>query len=104
LVRYIRSGTYVGLAKTISIMYIRYTWQGNHQIYGHVRCIYMLSHAVKYIYIYIYIYIYVWLYGVYTVFLAGKSPNIRSYTVFVHGVDTQPYTCVFFASCRISQH
>ena len=29
--------SYAGLAKTI---YILYFWQGNHQIYGHIRCIY----------------------------------------------------------------
>ena len=22
------------------MVYIRYFWQGNHQIYGHIRCIY----------------------------------------------------------------
>jgi len=33
----------------------------------------------------IYIYIYLYIYGVYTVFLAGKSPNIRSYTVNIYG-------------------
>jgi len=27
----------LGLARTI---YIRYFWQGNHQIYGHIRCIF----------------------------------------------------------------
>jgi hypothetical protein len=30
----------VGLARTIYIVYIRYFWQGNHQIHGHIRCIY----------------------------------------------------------------
>ena len=40
--------------------YIRYLWQGNHQIYGYKRCIY-------------------------TVILAGKSSNIRSYTVQIYG-------------------
>jgi len=29
--------TYIGLARAI---YIRYFWQGNHQKYGHIRCIY----------------------------------------------------------------
>jgi len=28
----------VGLARTIHTVYIRYVWQGNHQIYGHIRC------------------------------------------------------------------
>jgi len=32
------------------------------------------------------------IYGVYTVFLAGKSPNIRSYMVYVYGPG-QPYLC-----------
>jgi hypothetical protein len=31
------------------------------------------------------------IYGVYTVFLAGISPNIRSYTVYIYG-SGQPYT------------
>jgi hypothetical protein len=26
-----------------------------------------------------------YIYGVYTAFLAGKSPNIRSYTVYMYG-------------------
>jgi len=26
-----------------------------------------------------------YIYGVYTVILAGKSPNIRSYTVYIYG-------------------
>jgi len=30
------------------------------------------------------------MYGVYTVFLAGKSPNIRSYKAYVNG-SGQPY-------------
>jgi len=32
-----------------------------------------------------YIYIYIYIYSLYTVFLAGKSPNIRSYTVYLYG-------------------
>jgi len=31
---------YVGLARNIYAVCIRYFWQGNHQIYGHIRCIY----------------------------------------------------------------
>ena len=34
-----------------------------------------------------------YIYGVYTVFLAGKSPNIRSCTVCIYG-SGQPYTCI----------
>jgi hypothetical protein len=35
------SYTWVGLARTIYVRcrYLRYFWQGNHQIYGHIRCI-----------------------------------------------------------------
>ena len=36
-------------------------------------------------------YIYKYIYGVYTFFLAGKSPNIRSYTVHIYG-SGQPCT------------
>jgi len=49
-------GKHVGLARSVCI---RFFWQVNHQIYGHVWCIY-------------------------TVFLAGKSPNIRSCMVYVY--------------------
>jgi len=34
------------------------------------------------------------IYGVYMVFLAGKSPYIRSYTVQIYGYG-QPYVCVW---------
>ena len=33
----------------------------------------------------------IYIYGVYTVFLAGKSPNVRSYTVYIYG-SGQPYS------------
>ena len=33
-----------------------------------------------------------YIYGVYTVYLAGKSPYIRSYTVYIYG-SSQPYKC-----------
>ena len=33
----------------------------------------------------------IYIYGVYTVFLAGISPNIRSNTVYIYG-SGQPYT------------
>ena len=36
-----------------------------------------------------------YIYGVYTVFLAGESPNIRSYTVYIYGFG-QPYTFARF--------
>jgi len=34
----------------------------------------------------------IYIYGVYTVFLAGNSPNIRSYTVYIYSFG-QPCTC-----------
>jgi hypothetical protein len=52
----------------IYTVYIRYFWQGNHQIYGHIRCIYTVLANPKYmvtslhkyriytVYIYIYIF------------------------------------------------
>ena len=48
----------LGLAR--NTVYIRYFWQGKYQIYGHIQC-------------------------TYTVLLAGELPNIRSYTVHIHG-------------------
>jgi len=34
----------------IYTVYIRYRWQGNHQIYGHIRCIYtVLANPVIYV-------------------------------------------------------
>ena len=37
---------------------------------------------------------------IYTMFLAGKTPNIRSYTVYIYG-SGQPYTCVQYEEdCR----
>ena len=35
---------------------------------------------------------YIRTYGVYTVYLTGKSPYIQSYTVYIYG-SGQPYTC-----------
>jgi uncharacterized protein YfaP (DUF2135 family) len=55
-------------------VYIRYCWQGNHQIYGHIRCIYgIIGRGITK---------YTVIHGVYTEILAGKSPNIGSYTVY----------------------
>jgi hypothetical protein len=34
-------------------------------------------------------YIYIYIYGVYAMFLAGKSPNIQSYTLRIHGAHIQ---------------
>ena len=33
----------------IYTVYIRYFWQGNHQIYGHIRCIYTVLANPKYV-------------------------------------------------------
>ena len=57
--------------------YIRYFWQGNHCIYGHIWCIY-------------------------SVFLAGKSPNIRSYMVHIYG-SGQPYVSATWSHRRVLQ-
>jgi len=40
------------------------------------------------------------IYGVYTVFLAGKSPNIRSYTVYIYG-SGQPYIYGMLAYIKV---
>ena len=41
---------YLGLARTIYIyMCIRYFWQGNHQMYGHIRCKYTVLDNPMYI-------------------------------------------------------
>ena len=39
------------------------------------------------------IFVYIFICGVPTVFLAGKSPNIWSYTVYIYG-SGQPYSSV----------
>jgi len=48
------------------------------------------------------IYIYIYIYGVYMVFLAGKSPYIRSYTVCIYTVLANPssYHCCCTAAAR----
>jgi len=40
----------IGLARTICLytVHIRYYWQGNHQIYGHIRCIYTVLANPRY--------------------------------------------------------
>jgi hypothetical protein len=45
----------------IYTVYIRYFWEGNCRRYGHIRCIS-------------------------TVILAGKLPQMRSYTVYIYGI------------------
>ena len=82
-------------------MYIRYFWQGRHQLYGHIRCVYTVLVNPRYFWqgkhqIYGHIRCiygifgreitkYTVIYGVFTIFLAGKSPNIRAYTVYIYG-------------------
>ena len=44
--------------------------------------------------------IYIYIYGVHTAFLAGKSPNIRSYTVYIYS-SGQPY---IYGSGQIHNH
>jgi len=57
----------------ICTVHIRYYWQGIHHIYR-------VGQNHRYVYIY----------DVYTVFLAGKSPNIRPCTVYLYD-SGQPY-------------
>ena len=91
-------------------VYIRYFWQGNHQIYGNTRCIYTVLanpahvHAgadavfcvvVCSIVVYVFCRVgqnHIYIYKVCTIFLAWKSPYIRSYTVHIYG-SGQPCTC-----------
>jgi len=106
-------GREITICSVIYGVYIRYFWQGNHQTYGHIRCIFTVLLAEKSPYVRSYtVYIYgifgreitkhTVIYGVYlrycwqknhhtfghirciyTVFLAGKSPNIRSCMVYI---------------------
>ena len=34
--------------ESLSRLYTRYFWQGNHQMYGHIRCIYTVLANPKY--------------------------------------------------------
>jgi hypothetical protein len=63
----------------IYAVYKRCFWQGNHHTYGHIRCIYTVLANPTHIR------------SVCKVFLAGKSPSIRSYTLYIYG-SGQPYT------------
>ena len=72
-----KAGLRSGLARTLYIpvygVHIRCFWQGSHQIYGYIRC-------------------------TYTVLLAGKSPKIRPYTAYIHGVfgrEITRYTAMY---------
>jgi len=72
-----KAGLRSGLARTLYIpvygVHIRCFWQGSHQIYGYIRC-------------------------TYTVLLAGKSPKIRPYTMYIHvifGREITKYTAMY---------
>jgi len=39
-VKYIYIYIYIYIYTCGYTVYIRYSWQGNHQIYGHIRCLY----------------------------------------------------------------
>ena len=54
------------------------------------------------IYIYIGLARTTYIYNACTVFLAGKSPNIRSYTVYIYG-SGQPYIYVVLANRSLVQ-
>ena len=50
------------------------------------------------------IHTYIRIYSVCTVMWAGKSPYIRSYTVYIHS-SGQPYLCVIsLSNCRVGQN
>jgi len=57
-----------------------------HKVYGRV--------GQNHIYI-------IYIYGVCTVFLAGKSPNIRLYTVYTFG-SGQPYVWQKYKPCMVN--
>ena len=44
-----------------------------------------------------------YIYGAYTVFLAGKSPNIRSYAVHIYGSDQPLIYTVFMRNLFMSK-
>jgi hypothetical protein len=61
-------------------VYVRYFWKGNHQMYGLIRCIC-------------------------TVFLAGKSPNVWSYTVYIYSLANPSHkVCNTLCCCNHSLH
>ena len=47
--------------------------------------------------------LYIYIHGVHTVVLAGNSPNVRSYTVFIHG-SGQPYHASINMQLRCLTH
>ena len=97
--------------RSYTMMHTRYFWQGNHEMYGHIRCIhgifagkswnirsYTMMHTR---YFCRKIMKYTVIYGAYTVFLAGKSWNVRSYTVCIYN-SGQPYTCETYGLVRLA--
>ena len=73
-------------------VFIRYSWQGNYQIYGHIQCVIRFWPTLGIFGREITKYTVTYGLCIYTVFLAGKSPNIRSHTVQIYG-SGQPYMC-----------
>jgi len=58
-------------------------------------CVFVCVSECMYVHVCVYVYSLglartIYIYGVYRVFLAGKPPNIRSYTVHIYGFG-QPY-------------
>jgi hypothetical protein len=72
----------------IYMVYIRYFWQGNPHTYGHLRYVYIwCTYSIFGREIPIHTVMNgMYIYGVHTVFFAGKSPYIRSYTVCIYMV------------------
>jgi len=62
-------------------VFIRYSWQGNYQIYGHIQCVIRFWPTLGIFGREITKYTVTYGLCIHTVFLAGKSPNIRSHTV-----------------------
>ena len=75
---YIYIYIYIGLARTVYI----------HRIWPYIW--WFPCHKYRIYTVYIWFWPTLYIYGVYTVFLARKSPNIRSHSVYMYGCG-QPY-------------
>jgi hypothetical protein len=105
---------YLGLARTIYIytVYIQYFWQKNHQIYGHIRCIYTVLvnpwNTVCYvglartIYRYLHV-VYIIVYGVWKVYVQCMygiiGREFTKYTV-VYGVHAKFWPILMYILTR----
>jgi len=82
----------LGLARTIYTVYIRYFWQGNHRIYGHIRCIYTVlanpSHVIR---MFVPACSWPW-----TSFKKYQSYTVHIYIYIYTQGSCQPYSCFMF--------